>query len=322
MARRVLITGGFGFIGSNLALRCLELGHEVTLLDNMSPEAGGNRANVEDFAERLKVIDGDIRDDEACRQALAGQDVVFHCAALTSHLGSMHNPRENVSVNCLGTITLLDAMRQHNPGSRFVYVGTSTQTGPMRTTRVDELHPEFPVDMYSANKSAAEKYVLIYAKAYGLATSVVRLANVYGPRAHIRNAQFGFVNFFIGLALQGRDITIFGDGAQSRNLSYVGDCVEALLAAANAPQAIGEVFFAAADEHLSVAQIAAAIVECMGGQVRFDPWPKERKAIDVGDMLIDNAKIKQTLGWTPQIDLQQGLAQTLAYYQARLDRYL
>jgi len=322
MARRILITGGLGFIGSNLALRSLELGHEVTLLDNMSPEAGGNQANVEDFAADLRILEGDIRDEDTCREALVGQDVVFHCAALTSHLGSMHNPRENVAVNCLGTITLLDAMRQYNPGSRFVYVGTSTQTGPMRTAKVDELHPEFPVDMYSANKSAAEKYTLIYAKAYGLATSVVRLANVYGPRAHIRNAQFGFVNFFIGLALQGRDITIFGDGAQSRNLSYVSDCVEALFAAANAPEAIGEVFFATADEHYSVAQIATAIAECLGGQVRFDPWPKERKAIDVGDMLIDNQKIKQVLGWQPQTGLRHGLAQTLAYYQARLDRYL
>lgn len=322
MPRHILITGGLGFIGSNLAHRCVELGYDVTLLDNLAPDCGSNPANLEGITDRVQFIEGDIRDPLTCKNAIRGKDVVFHCAALTSHLNSMRDPRENVSVNCVGTITLLDALRVHNPGARFVYVGTSTQTGPMLLERVDECHPEFPMDMYSANKSVAEKYVLIYARAYGLPASVVRFANVYGPRAHIRTASLGFVNYFIGLALQGRDITIFGDGSQMRNLSYVGDCVEALLKAADAPAAPGEVFFATADEHFSVARIAETIVEVIGGRLHFETWPPERKVIDVGDMLIDNSKIKKELEWSPAIPFLQGLALTRDYFRLRQSAYL
>jgi nucleoside-diphosphate-sugar epimerase len=187
---------------------------------------------------------------------------------------------------------------------------------------VDETHPEFPVDIYSASKTATEKYVLIYGTAYRLRTSVVRLANVYGPRSNIRSPDFGFVNYFIGLGLRGKSITVFGDGAQLRNLSYVDDVVEALILAAQSEPANHQVLFATADRQYAVAEIAEAIAAHVGGQVAFVEWPANREFIEIGDAVISNAKIKALLGWAPQCELPDGLVHTVAYYRPRLSAYL
>lgn len=318
----VLITGGLGFIGSRLAEKCVAQGHEVTVIDCLDPHAGGNEHNVASIAQDINLIRADITDLSACRNAVAGKDWIFHCAALTSHLGSMQDPVGNVRVNCLGTINMLEAVRHEAAGAHFIGVGTSTQTGPMRISPIDELHPEFPTDVYSANKAAAENYTLLYAHAYGLRTTSVRLANVFGPNAHIKSAAFGFINFFVGLALQGKPITVFGEGTQLRNASYVDDCVEALLSVAGKEATYGEAFFATADEHLSVAEIASSIAECMGGELRLIPWPPERKAIDVGNIVISNQKLKAITGWTPKTKFKEGLVLTRDFYRSRLSSYL
>jgi len=186
----------------------------------------------------------------------------------------------------------------------------------------DETHPEFPVDIYSANKTASEKYVLIYGSAYNMGTTVIRLANVFGLRSNIKSPDFGFMNYFIGLALQGKDLPVFGEGAQLRNISYVGDCVAALIVASQSDRSDGEVFFAAADRQYSVAEIAQAISRHVGGRARFVEWPKDREAIEIGDAVISNKKIKSVLNWAPQYDLATGLIKTKEYYTACLKRYL
>lgn len=320
--RKILITGGLGFIGSNLALACVRRGARVTIYDCLDPRSGGNMYNISDIKDAIHVVLNDIRNFEGLSAGILNQDVVFNCAAYTSHPNSMKEPLIDVDVNCKGVINLLEAARRFNPGVKIVHVGTSTQIGRMRINPIDENHPEFPVDIYSANKSASEKYVLIYGRAYRMRATVVRFANVYGPRTNIKTPEFGFMNYFIGLALQGKELTVFGDGAQPRNVCYVEDAVEALLLAAESPAADGEVFFAAGDAHYTVAEIARAIAERIGGSVRRVEWPRDREAIEIGDARVSNAKIRKALGWTPRHDLNDGLAKTRAYFAPCLDHYL
>lgn len=319
---RVLITGGLGFIGSNLAHRCTELGARVTIYDFLDPRSGGNMQNVKGIDGEVEIIANDLRNFEGVSSAIRHKDIVFNCAAYTSHPHSMTDPLTDIEVNCNGTIHVLEAARRFNPDVKIVHVGTSTQIGRMILPEVTETHPEFPLDIYSANKSASEKYTLIYGTAYKLRTTVVRLANNYGPRSNIRTADFGFVNYFIGLALQNRQLTVYGEGSQLRNISFVGDSVEGLILAALSEKSQGQVFFAVADGQFTVAQISEAITTHIGGELRFVPWPKDRQAIEIGDAVISNAKMKTTLGWEPRVDLASGLRNTKDYYSSCLDRYL
>ncbi len=320
--KRVLITGGLGFIGSNLAIGCLRAGAEVTIYDVLDPRSGGNLYNIHGVRDSVEIVINDIRNFEAVCAAIVRRDVLFNCAAYTSHPNSMKEPLIDIDVNCKGVINLLEAARRFNPHVKIVHVGTSTQIGRMRYSPVDEGHPEFPVDIYSANKSASEKYVLIYGSAYRMRTAVVRLANVFGPRSNIRTPEFGFMNFFIGLGLQGKDLTVFGDGAQLRNVTYVEDCVSALMLAAGSDRSDREVFFAVSDRQCSVAEIADGIARHVGGRVRYIEWPKDREVIEIGDAVISNAKIRSVLGWAPEHDLEGGLVKTRDYFRPCLGEYL
>lgn len=320
--KSVLITGGLGFIGSNLAHRCLELGAKVSVYDSLEPRSSGSLHNIHDIRDDVRLIRKDIRDFVGVSEAVPDQDIIFNCAAFTSHLMSMKEPLIDIEVNCRGALNLLEAVRRFNPRARFLQIGTSTQIGRMLYSPIDESHPEFPVDMYSANKTAAEKYVLIFASAFGMNTTVVRLANVFGPRSSIRSPEYGFVNYFVGLGLQGKELTVFGDGAQLRNISYVEDAVDALVCAAESGQCAGQVFFASSDHQYSVAQIAESITTHIGGKVRFVPWPEDQKAIDIGDAVISNAKIKKALGWSPKYSLADGMIRTRAFFRPRMKEYL
>jgi UDP-glucose 4-epimerase len=320
--RRVLVTGGLGFVGSNLTHELVKRGDRVTVFDNADPTCGGDRRNLDPISGDVEIVAGDLRDADAMTKVVRDKDLIVHCAAKTSHLESMQHPFENLDVNARGTLTLLEAIRLTQPDAKLVTIGTSTQTGRAVGPEVTELHPEFPLDIYSAHKSLAEKYTLLYGSAHRLRTTVVRLANNFGPRAHIRTSAFGFVNFFIGLALRGKEITVYGTGSQLRNISFIQDSVEAILAAADQDASNGEVFFAVADQQVSVGSIAIAITASLGGTVRSVPWPAEAAAIEVGDAVIRNTKIRERLGWRPRFSLDAALKATGEFYATRLETYL
>lgn len=321
--KRVLITGGLGFIGSNLAHRCLELGASVAIYDNLDPHGGGTLFNVHDIRDSIELHFKDLLDFDELVEQVYERDIVFNCAASTSHPLSMREPWFDLDVNSRGVVNLLEALRRFNKKAKLVHIGTSTQLGPLQYEPADENHPEFPTDIYSANKGASEKYVLIYARAHGLPATVLRLSNVFGPRATIRSAEFTFNNYFVGLALQNKDITVWGEGEQLRNVLYVDDAVSALITAALSEASNGQTYFAVGDHHHSVADIAATTVKCMGaGTVTHIPWPPERKAVDIGKAVLSNAKIKTQLGWVPEISLEDGLRRTCEYYKDCLGEYL
>ena len=321
--KRILITGGLGFIGSNLARRCVELGARVDIFDNLDPHSGGNLYNVRDIAGSVGLHFNDLINFDLLGDHVCNQDIIVNCAASTSHPFSMREPWLDLDVNSRAVVNLIEAVKRFNREAKLVHIGTSTQLGPLRYHPADENHPEFPTDIYSANKSVSEKYVLIYSRAYGLNATVIRLSNVYGPRAAIHSPEFTFNNYFIGLALQGKDITVYGEGRQLRNVLYVDDAVEALISAMETENARGETFFAVGDHHYSVAQIAEATVKHIGsGRVKYIPWPKDRKSTEIGDAVISNEKIKKSMKWFPKCGLEEGLKKTREYYHSCLDKYL
>jgi len=321
--QRILITGGLGFIGSNLAHTCLELGAEVTIYDCMDPSSGGNLFNIHDIRDYVQLCHYDILNMDRLSEHIFEKDIIFNCAASTSHSFSIREPWINLDVNSRAVINLLEAIRRFNREAKFIHLGTSTQLGKLHYQPADENHPEFPTDIYSANKTVAEKYVLIYANIHGLRATVIRISNTFGPRASIHSSDFTFNNYFIGLALQNKTITVFGDGAQKRNSIFVQDVVSALVLSSQTERTNNETLFAVGDEHFSVADIAKATVKYIGsGKVKLVEWPKDRKPLEIGDAIISNEKIKSLVNWKPAMDLKSGLLLTKEYYEPCLDRYL
>ena len=288
----------------------------------MDSQSGGNIYNIKSFEKDVEVIINDIGNYEELIKAIIGKDAIINCAASTSHSKSMLQPRMNSNVNSIGVINLLEAIRQNNRDASFVHLGTTTQLGQLHYRPADEFHPEFPTDIYSANKTVAEKYVLLYVKAYGINGCVIRLPNVYGPRAAIHSSDFTFNNYFIGLALQNKTLKVYKPGNQLRNVIFVEDVVRSLFMAMISKISYGETFFAVSDNHFTVSEIAQTTCDILGGSVELIEWPIDRKAIEVGDAIITNAKIKKVLRWKPKIELEEGLLKTGLYYQNCMENYI
>jgi UDP-glucose 4-epimerase len=315
--RRVLVTGGLGFIGSNVARAMAGQRAEVTVIDSLDPGCGGDRANVAEVEGRIRVVVGDIRDPRTIDPLAAAADVIVHCAALTSHTGSMTDPLASIDVNYRGTAVLLEAMRRAGRPIRCVHLGTTTQIGRALAEPVTEDHPEFPLDVYSATKTAAEKLVLVYGRRYGSPTTVLRLANCYGPRAKLSDPRLGFINYFVGLAARDMDIPVYGAGDQRRVATFVDDIVEAIVLSAARTDVAPQVFHAAAARAWSVRQIAEAVVEAFGsGRVVTVEWPADRKAIEVGDVVVSSERIAAALGWRATTELLDGLRRTAEWLRA------
>ncbi len=321
--QNVLITGGLGFIGSNLARRLVELGAQVTVIDSLIPEYGGKLFNLDGLADRVKINIADVRDAHSMNYLVRGQAFIFNLAGQVSHIDSMHNPFTDLDINCRSQLSILEACRQFNPGVRLVYSGTRQIYGRPQYLPVDEQHPVDPVDVNGVNKVAGEWYHLVYHRAYGLRTTSLRLTNTYGPRMRVVDARQTFLGIWLRRLLDGQELLVYGDGQQKRDLNYVDDAVEALLLAAANDAAIGQIYNLGTAEVVSLCDLAALLIDLNGaGSFRLVPFPPEQKAIDIGDYYGNYAKIEQDLGWQPRVSLRAGLARTLDFYRQHLPQYV
>ena len=320
--RRVLVTGGMGFIGSTLAIRLAELGADVTVLDSLTPEYGGNPANLAGYEGRIRVNISDVRDVHSLKYLVQGQQVLFNLAGQTSHLDSMQDPFTDLEINCRAQLSILETCRTHNPELRLVFASTRQLYGRPDYLPVDERHPLRPVDVNGINKLSGEFYHLLYQQVYGIPTTVLRLTNTFGPRMRIRDARQTFVGIWIRRILEGLPFEVWG-GQQLRDFTYVDDCVDAMMLAATRPQAVGRCYNLGGMTPVSLATLAERLVLVNGsGQFVRRDFPADRKKIDIGDFYSDDQMIRDELGWNPVTDLDQALSRTLEYYRTRLDLYI
>ena len=318
----VLITGGLGFIGSNLARRLVGQGARVTLVDSLIPVYGGNLFNISDFESSVKVNITDVRDPHAMAYLIQGQQYLFNLAGQTSHLDSMTEPRIDLDINASAQLSILEACRKHNPGIKVVFASTRQIYGKPEYLPVDEKHPIRPVDVNGINKLAGEWYHLLYNNVYGIRACALRLTNTYGPGMRVKDARQTFLGIWIRLLIEGKPIKVFGDGLQLRDFNYADDVVDAMLAAAKNPAADGEIFNLGSREHINLKDLAAMMVELNGaGSYEIVPFPPDRKAIDIGDYYSEYSKAEKALGWSPRIDLRKGIGMSLEYYRRNHGKY-
>jgi UDP-glucose 4-epimerase len=319
---RVLITGGLGFIGANLAHRLLDLGSDVTLVDSLIPEYGGNIHNIIGIEDRLRVNIADVRDEYSMNYLVQDKDYLFNLAGQTSHMDSMRDPYTDLEINCRAQLSILEACHKRNPTIKVVYASTRQIYGRPDYLPVDERHLLHPTDVNGINKMAGEWYHILYNNVYGVRACALRLTNTYGPRMRVKDARQTFLGIWIKNLLDGVPIQVWGDGMQIRDFTYVDDCVEALLLSASTPSAHGQIFNLGSDETINLKNLAALVVEIVGaGSYDIIPYPPDRKPIDIGDYYADYRFIQGRLGWRPQVSLREGLARTIAFYRENKQFY-
>lgn len=319
--KKVLITGGLGFIGSNLAHELVKLGSDVTIIDSLYPKGGGNLFNIKGIEDRIRLNFADIRDEAALFQLVRNKDVIFNLAAQSSHVEGMEYPIDDLVINCLGTLMLLEACRKYNCGTKIVFTGTRSQYGKIAYTPVDEKHPIDPADTNGISKHAAEQYHLLYHRTYGIKSTSLRLTNTYGPGHLMKHSKQGFMNWFIRQAIDNETIKIFGDGLQVRDFHYVDDVVRALLIAGLSKGADGEVFNLGGESSNLLDLVRLIIKIARKGSFELIPFPDERKKIEIGSYIANYDKIKKLLGWTPLIGLEEGIGKTIEFYEKNRKEY-
>jgi UDP-glucose 4-epimerase len=321
--RRVMITGGLGFIGSNLARQLVDCGAHVLILDSLLPDYGGNLFNIAGIEDAVRVNVADVRQESTMNYLVRDQDVIFNLAGQVSHIDSMQDPHTDLEINCRAQLSLLEACRRNNPGVKVVYAGTRQVYGHADALPVTEDHLVRPTDVNGINKAAGEYYHLVYNNVFGVRSCSLRLTNVYGPRQLIKHNRQGFIGWFIRLAIEDKEIDIYGDGSQVRDFVYVDDAADAFLRAGASDACNGRAFNVGGLEPISHRDLVALLIRVAGsGRCRFVEWPPEKKAIDIGSFYADSSLIRSVLGWAPTTALADGLSKTMAFYRAHLPHYV
>jgi UDP-glucose 4-epimerase len=321
--RAVMITGGLGFIGSNLARALVDLGADVLLVDSLIPDYGGNLFNIDGIAGRVRVNVADIRQQSTMNYLVRDRDIIFNLAGQVSHIDSMKDPYTDLEINCRSQLTVLEACRNFNPTVKVVFAGTRQVYGRPGSLPVDESHLVRPTDVNGINKAAGENYHLVYNNVFGVRACSLRLTNVYGPRQLIKHNRQGFIGWFIRLAIEDQPIHIYGDGSQLRDFVYVDDAADAFLRAGVSDACNGDVFNVAGDQPMSHRDLTTLLVKVAGtGSVDYVEWPAEKKAIDIGSFYADSSKFKAATGWAPAVPLADGLQRTIEFYRAHFSQYV
>ena len=321
--KKILITGGLGFIGSNLARKLVHFDNTVTVVDSLIPEYGGNLRNLHDVRDQVVVNLSDVRDPYSINELIKGQDYLFNLAGQTSHLDSMNDPFTDLDINAKAQLSILEACRKNNRNIRIVFASTRQIYGKPQYLPVDEKHPFNPVDVNGINKIAGEQYHILYQEVYGIASSVLRLTNTYGPRMRIKDARQTFLGIWIRNLLQGKPIQVFGDGKQRRDYNYVEDALDALLLAATEENAVGKVYNLGASDPLSLEDTAKIMCqEIEGSDYQMIPFPEDRKAIDVGDFICDYSAFRDQFGWEPKVSFEDGIQRSINYFKKEIEHYI
>lgn len=321
-SKKVMVTGGLGFIGSNLAARLVELGARVLLIDPMIDQTGANRHNIAGIEDKVSTRLVDVRDALAMGRLVEDQDVIFNLAGQVSHIDSMRDPFTDLDINCRAQLSLLEACRQTNPGVKVVFASTRQIYGRPDYLPVDERHLLHPTDVNGINKMAGEWYHILYNNVYGLRACSLRLTNTYGPRMLVRNNRQTAIGWFIKQVLDNEEVQLFGDGSQLRDFTYVDDASDAFLRAGASDVSNGQVFNIGGDEPISLRDLLDVMIEIAGsGSYRLVPFPEDKKAIDIGSVYADDNKIRRALGWEPSTSLREGLTRTIAFYRENRNQY-
>lgn len=318
----VMITGGLGFIGSNLGRHLLEYGARIILVDSLIPDYGGNPFNIKGIEDKVKVNIADIRDRSGINHLVKGRDYIFNLAGQVSHIDSMRDPMTDLEINCRSQLSLLQACRENNPEVKVIFAGTRQVYGKPNYIPVDEAHPLQPTDVNGINKMAGEWYHILYNKIYGIRTVSLRLTNTYGPRLLMKHNRQGFISWFIRQVIDGEEITIFGNGQQKRDVNYVDDVAKAFMLVAASEKANGKIYNLGGKEPITLLELTRKIIEVAGtGSYTLKPFPAEKKRIDIGDYWGDYRKINAELGWEPEVEIEDGLEETIEYYRKHKEHY-
>jgi UDP-glucose 4-epimerase len=321
--RPVMITGGAGFIGSNLAHHLVALGADVLLVDSLIPDYGGNLFNIHGIEDRVRMNIADVRQESTMSYLVRHVDVIFNLAGQVSHIDSMRDPYTDLEINCRSQLSILEACRRNNPKVKVVFAGTRQVYGKPDFLPVTEQHLVRPTDVNGINKVAGEYYHLVYNNVFGVRACSLRLTNIYGPRQLVKHNRQGFIGWFIRLAVEDREIQIYGDGSQMRDFVFVDDAADAFLRAGASDACNGEVYNVGGSEPVSHRDLVHLLLDVAGtGRVRFVDWPEEQKAIDIGSFYADSGKFRAATGWQPRTDLREGFERTVAYYRQYLQHYL
>lgn len=322
--KSILITGGLGFIGSNLAIKLVELGARVEIIDALIPLFGGNLFNIELVKNKVKLVIGDIREKTTVDKLVRDKDIIFNLAGTLSHVDSMSDPMTDLEINCRAQLSLLESVRKYNPKAKIVFAGTRNQYGKARYLPVDENHPQEPTDINGINNIAAEKYHLMYHNVYGIKTVSLRMTNTFGPRHQMRHPRQGVLNWFIRQILDGETVKLYGDGKQIRDVNYVDDAVEALLSVGSSNKGWGEAYNLGGTP-ISLLDFVKKTLDLVNRQsldenkaqprYRIESMPVDRQKIEVGDYIADYSKIKKTYGWKPRVSIEEGINKTVEYYR-------
>ena len=321
--RPVLITGGLGFIGSNLARHLVALGADVLLVDSLQPDSGGNLFNIAGIEDRVRVNIADVRQETTMDYMVLEREVIFNLAGQVSHIDSMRDPHTDLEINCRAQLSLLEACRKHNRDVKLVFAGTRQVYGKPDSLPVTEHHLVRPTDVNGVNKAAGENYHLLYNHVFGIRACSLRLTNVYGPRQLVKHDRQGFIGWFTRLVVEDGEIQVYGDGSQLRDFVYVDDAADAFLRAGADDACNGEVFNVGGDEPISHRDVVHLLLEVAGtGRVRFVDWPADKKRIDIGSFYADSTRFRTAVGWRPRTALRDGLSASVAYYRQHLRHYV